>query len=113
MASQPNSSSSSMISNAFAGSPSAATIAMINIRAHVPVILSMDDANFIQWRTFFNLTFDKFGLQSHIDGTLDAVLMRHDPEWLQIDASIVAWLYTSIDKSLMDAVYKPRNTAYN
>ncbi|CAN6329782.1 unnamed protein product [Urochloa humidicola] len=108
----PHSSSSSQLSNPFADSPSAATIAMINIRAHVPVVLSMEDSNFSQWRIFFTLTFNKFGLQSHIDGTLDAVLMRHDPEWLQIDASIVSLLYTSIDRSLMDAVYKPRTSAY-
>ncbi|CAN6348395.1 unnamed protein product [Urochloa humidicola] len=94
----PHSSSSSQLSNPFADSPSAATIAMINIRAHVPVVLSMEDSNFSQWRIFFTLTFNKFGLQSHIDGTLDAVLMRHDPEWLQIDASIVSLLYTSIDR---------------
>jgi hypothetical protein len=55
---------------------------MINIRAHVPVIQDMDEANFRQWRTFFDLTFEKFGLQDHIDGTVDAILMCHDPTWL-------------------------------
>jgi hypothetical protein len=93
--------------------PSAATIALLNIHGHVPVTLGMNEANFRQWRTFFELTLQKFALTSHIDGSLDAVLMRHDPEWLQIDACIVSWLYSTVAKSIMDDVNKPRASAYD
>ena len=114
--SQSSSSSRSAASNPFAtlpdaDTPTAATIAMVNIRAHVPVILEMDAANFRQWRTFFELTFKKFGLMDHVDGTIDAALMQHDPEWCQNNSSITSWLYTSLSKDLMDAVYQPRSTA--
>ncbi|XP_039787634.1 uncharacterized protein LOC120654143 [Panicum virgatum] len=93
--------------------PPAATIALLNIHGHVPVTLDMNAANFRQWRTFFDLTFKKFALMSHIDGTLDAILVRHDPQWLQIDACIVSWLYSTVAKSIMDHVYKPQTTTYD
>ena len=93
--------------------PPAATIALLNIYGHVPVTLDMNAANFRQWRTFFDLTFKKFALMSHIDGSLDAILMRHDPEWLQIDACIMSWLYSTVAKPIMDHVYKPQANAYD
>ncbi|RLN43044.1 hypothetical protein C2845_PM01G14150 [Panicum miliaceum] len=118
MASSPSSSSSAPSGNPFwslshGAPPPAATIAVLNIHGYVPVTLDMDEANFRQWRTFFELTFQKFSLDSHIDGSLDAALMRHDAEWLQIDASIVSWLYSTVDKSIMDVVYAPRNSAFD
>ena len=73
----------------------------------------MNAANFRQWRTFFDLTFKKFTLMSHIDGSLDAILMRHDPEWLQINACILLWLYSTVAKPIMDHVYKPQANAYD
>ena len=93
--------------------PPAATIALLNIHGHVPVTLDMNAANFRQWRMFFELTFKKFALTSHIDGSLDAILMRHDPEWLQIDACIMSWLYSTVAKPIMDHVYKPQANAYD
>ncbi|WVZ50486.1 hypothetical protein U9M48_001732 [Paspalum notatum var. saurae] len=119
MASTTHSSSSSIAnSNPFAPfspaePPSAAAIAMLNIKGHVPEVLDMDASNFRQWRTFFDLTFEKFGLTNHVDGSLDAVLMRDDAEWIQIDACIVSWLYTTVSKAIMDAVYKPRRSAHS
>jgi hypothetical protein len=61
---------------------------------HVPVTLNADDGIFQQWRSFFELTFKKFGLVNHIDGTVDAATKIDDPEWLQIDSCIVSWLYS-------------------
>lgn len=52
--------------------PKASTLVLLNIHSHVPIILTTDDGNFRQWRTFFELTIKKFGLLSHIDGTIDA-----------------------------------------
>ena len=38
--------------------------------------------------------------------------MTDDPEWLQIDACIVSWLYSTVSKDIWNDVYKPGNTAY-
>jgi hypothetical protein len=56
--------------------PLASAIAKVTIKAHVPVVLDMNESNFQQWHTFFELKFKKFGLTNHIDGTLDAILMH-------------------------------------
>jgi hypothetical protein len=85
---------------------------LLNIHSHVPVVLSADDDNFRQWRSYFDLTFKKFGLVNHIDGTVDAAAMLEDPEWLQIDACIVSWLYTTVSKEIWNDVYKPRINAH-
>src|SRR5688572_4557813 len=91
MADSSSSSSATHDTNPFTplspGAPFAATIAVLNIHGHVPVTLDWDEINFWQWRTFFELTFQKFALSDHVDGSLDAVLMRHDAEWMQNDAS--------------------------
>jgi hypothetical protein len=110
----PNSTSASDATNPFAGPdpPPATTVAMIGIKAHVPDTLDMEAANFRSWRTLFELTFQKFGLMDHVDGSLDAVLMQDDFEWRQIDACIVSWLYTTVSKSIMDTVYQPRSSAH-
>ena len=92
--------------------PTASTLVLLNIRNHVPVTLSMDDGNFRQWRSFFDLTFQKFGLVNHIDGTVDAAAMIDDPEWLQVDSCIVSWLYSTVSKDIWSDVYKLRSSVY-
>lgn len=109
----------SVTSNPFAssassgGPPSAHTLVLLNIHNHVPVVLTMDDGNFRQWRSFFELTFNKFDLVNHVDGTIDAAAMIDDPEWLQVDACIVQWLYSTVSKDIWSDVYSPRTIAYS
>lgn len=91
----------------------ASSITMINIQAHVPITLDLGDSHFSAWHQFFNLTFQKFGVTNHIDGTLDAALMFHDSEWLQVDSCIVMWLYSSVSKDLRGMIMVPHLTAYS
>jgi hypothetical protein len=72
----------------------------------------MDDGNFRQWRSFFTLTFQKFGLVSLVDGNVAAATMIDDPEWLQVDSCIVQWLYSTVSKDIWSDVYRPQNSAY-
>jgi len=92
--------------------PKASTLTLLNIHNQVPVTLNMDDGNFRQWRSFFTLTFQKFGLVSHVDGTVDAAAMIDDPEWLQVDSCIAQWLYSTMSKDIWSDVYRPQNSAY-
>jgi hypothetical protein len=85
---------------------------MLNIRSHVPVVLSSDEDNFRQWRSFIEVTIKKFGLLDHIDGSVDAASMFGDAEWLQVDACIVSWLYTTISKEIWNDVNRPNAIAY-
>jgi hypothetical protein len=70
--------------------PPASTIVLLNIHSHVPVTLNATNDNFWKWGSFFELTFKKFGLVNHVDGTVNAAAMIDDPEWLQIDSCIVS-----------------------
>jgi hypothetical protein len=72
----------------------------------------VEDVNFRQWRNFFELTFEKFGLLSHVDGTVAVAAMVDDTEWLQIDSCIVSWLYATISKEIWSDVFKPKASAY-
>ncbi|XP_062224469.1 uncharacterized protein LOC133923008 [Phragmites australis] len=113
MASSPTSgSSSSNPSNPFAPFLLASSIPMINIHSHVPLTLDMVESNFSAWRTFFDLALNKFGLTSHINDTLDAQLMRQDPEQLQADSYIVSWLYSTISREILTMVIQPNEMAY-
>ena len=91
---------------------SATTAQLINIKAQVPVTLNIDDSNFGTWRTFFKITFRKFGLMNYVDGSMDSSLMFDNAEWLQIDTCIVSWLYTTLSDDLHSAVMQPDDDAY-
>ena len=109
--------SGSSSSNPFAGPadpapPAASTLVLINIRNHVPVILSSDDGNFRQWWSFFDLTFKKFDLVSHVDGSVAIAAMLNDPEWLHRLTPAYSWLYSTVSKEIWSDVYKPSALAY-
>jgi hypothetical protein len=107
--------SSAHLSNPFVSAPpqpvSTASLQHVNIRTHVPITLDFTESNFSSWCTFFDATFRKFGISDHIDGTVDAAMMFHDAEWLQIDNSIISWLYNSISSELMAMIQVPEPTA--
>ncbi|XP_039827153.1 uncharacterized protein LOC120688859 [Panicum virgatum] len=85
---------------------------LINIKTHVPVVLDFDSPNYTAWSTFFDIAFHKFGLLDHVDGTVDIQLKHDDVAWLQIDASIVSWLYAMISTDVLQAIIKPRDSVY-
>lgn len=72
----------------------AATIQIVNIRTHVPIILDMVDSNYSQWQRFFETVFTKFGLRCHIK--VGPPPRNTDAEWVMNDASIVNWFYTIV-----------------
>jgi hypothetical protein len=110
MASSPNSSvSDSTTSNPFAdASPNPIVVAAVqhvNIYAHVPVILDFTENNYNMWCAFFDITFSKFGISDHVDGSIDPQTKFHDVKWLQVDQDIVSWLYTSVTPRIMKMVF--------
>ena len=44
-------------------------IQTVNIRAHVHIILDLENTSYSQWRRLFNTAFGKFGLWYHISST--------------------------------------------
>ena len=65
--------------------PPPSHLAAIYINQHVPIVLSLQPPNFSQWRTLFEVTFQKSGAVAHINGAPRPA----DSLWLQDDAHIV------------------------
>ncbi|CAN6311376.1 unnamed protein product [Urochloa humidicola] len=88
---------------------SLAQIQSVNIRAHVPIILDLENTSYSQWRRFFDTVFGKFALRDHVDSA--ATPYTSDPEWAMVDECIVNWLYTTISADLLDTVMETNDTA--
>jgi hypothetical protein len=72
-------------------------------------ILDLQDSNYSAWSTFFELTFQKFGIMDHVDDHARI----YDVEWTQIDHCIVSWLHTTLTMDLRTMVFKRRTTTYS
>jgi hypothetical protein len=77
------------------------TIQHVNIRTHVSITLDYDDSTFLLMDYLFDAMFHKFNLLNHVEGSVDAQNMWHNVDWLQIDHSIVSWLYTFVTPNPM------------
>lgn len=104
----PSSSSDSDVEDAQPAA--AAVIQTVNIRSHVPITLDIDEANYSQWRCFFDSVLGKFGLTQHVRGVPS--LDERTAEWRQADHCVVNWIHTTISTSLFNIVHKPRCSAY-
>nr|XP_020155357.1 uncharacterized protein LOC109740715 [Aegilops tauschii subsp. strangulata] len=72
--------------------------------------LSLDDANFIRWRNYFNLIFARFHTDDHIrDGSAARL---SNPRWRDDDNTIVLWFFATIVGDLLDVVAPAGSTAY-
>jgi hypothetical protein len=90
----------------------ASTVQLVNIPSHVPDILDLKDSNYFAWSSFFELTFRKFSIFDHVDGTIDVQTRIYDAEWTKIDHCIVSWIYLTVSKDIRDMVFQRRTTAY-
>jgi hypothetical protein len=89
---------------------SASQIQGISIRHHVPVILDMDEANYGQWRHFFDSALGKFGLEGHVHSTTPDA--DRDGEWRMVDACVVNWILATVSKGIFDTVRRDRHNAF-
>ena len=108
-----SSSSSSASSNLLPDAPQpapAAVVQQVNIRSHVPVLLDLPTANYEQWRCLFESVLGKFGLDEFVRSA--PPMAQRTAEWRQIDQTVVNWIYTTVNKSVFDIVYRPRVSAF-
>jgi len=102
-----DSSTSSSTSSATSGDAMADALAppffaayAVNVKQHVPIVLSLERPNFNKWRAFFTALCAKYGLLGHTDGTLPA--RPANPTWSQPNACICGWMYGSVDDPILD-----------
>ena len=108
-----SSSSSSVSSEPLPDAPQpapAAVVQQVNIRSHVPVLLDLPSANYGQWRVLFESVLGKFGLDDFVRSA--PPIAQRTTEWRQIDHTVVNWIYTTINKTVFDIVYRPRVSAF-
>jgi hypothetical protein len=82
-------------------------LAGVFINQHVPIVLTLNPPNYTQWRTLFEVTFTKTGVDDHIDNPPSSAA----PYWLQDDAYIVSWLYNRVSPEIFGLIHQRRATA--
>ncbi|XP_066361064.1 uncharacterized protein [Miscanthus floridulus] len=89
---------------------SASSIQVISIRQHVPVTLDMEDANYGQWKCFFDSALGKFGLLGHVRSTTPSA--DRDGEWRTVDSCVVNWILATVSKGVFDIIRRDRADAF-
>ena len=72
----------------------------VNVKQHVPIVLSLQRPSFNKWKVFFTALYANYGLLSHIEVTLPA--RPADPTWSQPNACIRGWMYCFVDDPILD-----------
>ncbi|KAL9831260.1 hypothetical protein AtNW77_Chr3g0198811 [Arabidopsis thaliana] len=81
-----------------------------NIKAHILLILDLNDHNYDAWRELFQtrcLTFDVLG---HLDGTM-LPSGDNDGSWLKRDGLVKLWIYGTLAPDLFRSSFKTGGTA--
>ena len=86
-------------------------VQQINIRSHVPIVLSLKESNYGQWRCCFDSVLGKFGLAPHVFSP--PPLDEHDAELILNDHSVVNWLHTTVHTEVFKLIYKPKASAFS
>jgi len=81
-------------------SPIVQPYATVNVKSHIPVTLTMKSTAYSRWASYFKSLCGKFGLRSHIDGTMPP--RPQDPAWDQADCCVRSWFFGSVDDSVLD-----------
>lgn len=79
----------------------AQAVAVINIRALIPVVLDYDSPNYTKWRGLFLLLVGKYALSDHV---LSDDAYPIDPAWNRMECTVLSWLYGTISSSLAEIV---------
>ena len=69
--------------------------------------LDLQASNFSKWRNFLLIVVTQFALADH----LDLVPPPADAKWLQMDSTVLRWLYGTINPDLIDMVMPAGTTA--
>ncbi|EOA14367.1 hypothetical protein CARUB_v10027552mg [Capsella rubella] len=86
------------------------SLTLTQIKAHIPIILDMNQVNYDIWRELFEMHCHSFTCLGHLDGT-SVSAGPDDTQWSQIDGTINMWIYGTISESLLKTVLKTKCTA--
>ncbi|EEE60660.1 hypothetical protein OsJ_14112 [Oryza sativa Japonica Group] len=83
-------------------------VAVLNVKALVPVTLDLDANNYSRWQGLFLVALGKYALTDHV---FSDVPRPDHADWTQMDCVVLSWLYGSISSTLMQEVLSPTATA--
>ena len=75
----------------------AATIAVLNIKVLVPLVLDRAADNYNRWRSMFLVVLGKYALTDHV---LSDVVNADRPAWVQMNCTVLTWIYCTIHADL-------------
>ena len=78
----------------------AAAIAVLNIKVLVPVVLDRVANNYTRWRALFLVVLGKYALTDHV---LTDVVNDDRPAWLQMNCTVLTWIYDTINPDLQQS----------
>jgi hypothetical protein len=78
----------------------ATAIAVLNIKVLVPVVLDRTANNYNRWRALFLVVLGKYALTNHV---LTDVVNADRPAWVQMDCTILTWIYDTINADLQQS----------
>jgi len=78
----------------------AAAIAVLNIKVLVPVVLDRVANNYTRWRALFLVVLGKYALTDHV---LNDVVNADRPAWVQMDRTVLTWIYGTINADLQQS----------
>ncbi|XP_066384636.1 uncharacterized protein [Miscanthus floridulus] len=78
----------------------AAAIAVLNIKVLIPVILDRASNNYTRWRALFLIVLGKYALTDHV---LTDVVNDDRPAWVQMNCTVLTWIYGTIHPDLQQS----------
>ena len=75
----------------------AAAIAVLNIKVLVPLVLDRTADNYNRWRAMFLVVLGKYALTDHV---LSDVVNADRPAWVQMNCTVLTWIYCTIHADL-------------
>lgn len=86
----------------------AAAIAILNIKVLVPSVLDRAADNYNRWRTMFLTVLGKYALTDHV---LSDVINADRPAWVQMDCTVLTWIYCTIHADLQQSTMNRKPNA--
>jgi len=81
-----------------------------NIKAHIPVTLDLEELNYKQWKSLFEM----HCIMYEVDGFLDGTTMPKgagDKTWIKLDTIVKMWIFNTISKPILQMVMNKGETA--
>ncbi|EAY90498.1 hypothetical protein OsI_12090 [Oryza sativa Indica Group] len=83
-------------------------VAVLNVKALVPVTLDLAAANYSRWRGLFIVILGKYALTDHVASD---VPLLDQADWTQMECVVLDWLYGTISHDLLQEVMSPTASA--